>query len=60
MFRLSPLDDQALAGALMWVFVTFAYLIPALVLSARLLSSERTDAAANPGDLEAGAGYGGH
>jgi putative membrane protein len=45
MFRLSPLDDQALAGALMWVVVTFAYLIPALILSARLLSGERTDAA---------------
>jgi cytochrome c oxidase assembly factor CtaG len=42
---LSPLDDQALAGALMWVVVTFAYLIPALVLSARLLSGERTDGA---------------
>jgi putative membrane protein len=45
LFRLSPLDDQALAGALMWVVVTFAYLIPALVLCARLLSGERTDAA---------------
>ena len=45
MFRLSPLDDQALAGALMWVIVTFAYLIPALILTARLLSAERTDAA---------------
>jgi putative membrane protein len=45
MFRLSPLEDQALAGALMWVVVTFAYLIPALFLSARLLSGERTDAA---------------
>ena len=45
LFRLSPLDDQALAGALMWVAVTFAYLIPALFLSARLLSGERTDAA---------------
>jgi cytochrome c oxidase assembly factor CtaG len=45
LFRLSPLDDQALAGALMWVVVTFAYLIPAIVLSARLLSNERTDAA---------------
>jgi putative membrane protein len=44
-FRLSPLDDQALAGALMWVVVTFAYLIPALFLSARLLSRERTDTA---------------
>jgi putative membrane protein len=40
-FGLSPLDDQALAGALMWVSVTFAYLIPALVLTARLLSGER-------------------
>jgi putative membrane protein len=38
MFGLSPLDDQALAGALMWVAVTFAYLIPALVLTARLVS----------------------
>jgi cytochrome c oxidase assembly factor CtaG len=45
LFRLSALDDQALAGALMWVVVTFAYLIPALVLSARLLSSEQRDAA---------------
>jgi putative membrane protein len=42
-FRLSPLDDQALAGALMWVVITFAYLIPALFLTARLLSGERTD-----------------
>jgi putative membrane protein len=45
LFRLSPLDDQALAGALMWVVVTFAYLIPALVLSARLISGERTETA---------------
>jgi putative membrane protein len=45
LFGLSPLDDQALAGALMWVTVTFAYLIPALVLMARLLSSERKRAA---------------
>lgn len=44
LFGLSPLDDQALAGALMWVTVTFAYLIPALLLTARLLSSERTRA----------------
>jgi putative membrane protein len=42
MFGLSPLEDQALAGALMWVTVTFVYLIPALVLTARLLASERT------------------
>jgi len=45
LFGLSPLDDQALAGALMWVTVTFAYLIPALLQTARLLSSERKGAA---------------
>jgi putative membrane protein len=45
LFGLSPLDDQALAGALMWVTVTFVYLIPALVLTARLLSGERRYAA---------------
>jgi putative membrane protein len=44
MFGLSPLEDQALAGALMWVTVTFAYLIPALVLTARLLAGERIHA----------------
>jgi len=44
-FRLSPLEDQALAGALMWVTVTFAYLVPALVVTARLISGERRHAA---------------
>ena len=43
-FGLSALDDQALAGALMWVTVTFAYLIPALVVTAKLLSGERNRA----------------
>jgi putative membrane protein len=37
MFGLSPLDDQALAAALMWVAVTFAYLIPALIITGGLL-----------------------
>ena len=41
LFGLSPLDDQGLAGALMWVAVTFAYLIPALIMIARQLSGER-------------------
>jgi putative membrane protein len=45
MFGLSPLDDQALAGALMWVAVTFAYLIPALILTARLVSGGRSHSA---------------
>lgn len=39
--RLSPIEDQELAGALMWVTVTFAYLVPALVATTRLLSGER-------------------
>jgi cytochrome c oxidase assembly factor CtaG len=45
MFGLSPLEDQALAGALMWLTVTFTYLIPALVVLAPLLSGERLGAA---------------
>jgi putative membrane protein len=38
-FGLSPLEDQQCAGALMWTAVTFAYLIPAVVITTRLLSS---------------------
>jgi cytochrome c oxidase assembly factor CtaG len=38
LFNLSPLDDQAFAGALMWVFGTFVYLFPAVVITTRLLS----------------------
>jgi cytochrome c oxidase assembly factor CtaG len=44
-FRLTPLEDQELAGALMWVTVTFAYLVPALVATTQLLSGERERAA---------------
>jgi cytochrome c oxidase assembly factor CtaG len=44
-FRLSSLEDQELAGALMWVTVTFAYLVPALVATTQLLSGERERAA---------------
>jgi putative membrane protein len=40
-FNLSPLQDQGLAGALMWVTVTFAYLIPALVVTVQILSGPR-------------------
>jgi putative membrane protein len=37
-FNISALEDQAFAGALMWVTVTFAYLIPALIVTLRILS----------------------
>jgi putative membrane protein len=37
-FSLSALQDQQCAGALMWVWVTFAYLIPAVVITVQILS----------------------
>jgi cytochrome c oxidase assembly factor CtaG len=42
LFSPSPLEDQQCAGALMWVWVTFAYLIPAVVITMRILSPPRT------------------
>jgi cytochrome c oxidase assembly factor CtaG len=38
LFRLAPLEDQECAGALMWVWVTFAYLIPAVAITVQMLS----------------------
>ena len=38
LFGLSPLQDQECAGALMWVWVTFVYLIPAVVIIMQSLS----------------------
>jgi putative membrane protein len=37
-FPISALQDQEWAGVLMWVSVTFIYMLPALVLTVRLLS----------------------
>jgi putative membrane protein len=42
-FAISPLQDQAFAGALMWTCVTFVYMIPAVFLTMRLLSAPRAD-----------------
>jgi cytochrome c oxidase assembly factor CtaG len=39
---LSPLQDQECAGALMWIWVTFAYLIPAVVITMQTLSPSNT------------------
>jgi putative membrane protein len=39
---ISPLQDQEYAGALMWVCVTFIYLVPAVVITTQLLSSPRS------------------
>jgi len=38
----SALRDQELAGAMMWVWVTFAYLIPAVVITMQILSPANT------------------
>lgn len=38
LFTMGPLQDQECAGALMWVWVTFAYLIPAVAITVQILS----------------------
>ena len=40
-FGMSALADQQAAGALMWVAVTFLYLVPALVMTVQALSPPR-------------------
>jgi cytochrome c oxidase assembly factor CtaG len=42
-FSLSALQDQECAGALMWVTVTFACLIPAVLITMSLLSTDGLD-----------------
>jgi len=37
-FPISPLEDQALSGAIMWVFGSFVYLVPAVVVALQMLS----------------------
>jgi hypothetical protein len=39
-FKLSALEDQVFAGALMWVFGTFVYMAPAVIRTVRSLSCE--------------------
>src|SRR5437879_1208158 len=41
-FGISPLEDQEWAGVLMWVCVTFIYMVPAVVITVRILSPLRT------------------
>jgi putative membrane protein len=40
LFRITPLTDQILAGALMWVFGMFVCLIPAVAITLKLLSPQ--------------------
>jgi len=39
-FDLSPLQDQECAAALMWVFVTVIFLVPAVVITLQILSPQ--------------------
>ena len=41
-FSISVLEDQQVAGALMWTSVTLVYLIPAVILTIRLLTVRRS------------------
>lgn len=41
LFNFSPLGDQECAGALMWVWVTFVYLAPAVAVTIQTLSPQR-------------------
>ena len=41
MFAVSALGDQEWAGALMWLWVTFVYLAPAVVVTVQMLSPQR-------------------
>lgn len=51
-FALSALQDQECAGALMWTCVTFAYLIPATLVTLALLSSAGEPRTAVPAEAE--------
>ena len=42
LFDISPLGDQEWAGALMWVWVTFVYLAPAIVVTIQTLLPQRS------------------
>ena len=47
LWGISVLDDQAAAGAIMWVPGSMIFLVPVGVLAIRLLDSPRTRAATN-------------
>jgi putative membrane protein len=38
LFGISPLEDQVIAGSLMWIFGSVVYLIPAILITVQMLS----------------------
>ncbi len=49
-FGLSPLEDQECAAALMWVAVTIIFLVPAVLITLKILSPSKSEL---PGDAAA-------
>ena len=47
-FGLSPLEDQQFAAALMWVAVTFIFLVPAVLVTLKILSPSKSDLPDDP------------
>jgi putative membrane protein len=47
-FGLSPLEDQECAAALMWVAVTFIFLVPAFLVTLKILSPDKSDLPDDP------------
>jgi putative membrane protein len=45
---LSPIEDQQCAAALMWVAVTFIFLVPAVLITLKLLSPGKSDLPDDP------------
>jgi cytochrome c oxidase assembly factor CtaG len=54
LLSLSPLQDQECAGALMWVWVTFAYLIPSVVITIQILSPAKAPSQSSVQSLQQG------
>src|SRR5580704_9989420 len=47
-FALSPLEDQECAAALMWVAITIIFLVPAVLVTLKLLSPGKSDLPDDP------------
>jgi putative membrane protein len=47
-FALSPLEDQQCAAALMWVAVTIIFLVPAVLVTLKILSPDNSGLPADP------------
>jgi putative membrane protein len=47
-FKMSPLQDQECAAALMWVCVTIIFLVPAVIVTMQILSPHRARPSQEP------------